>query len=327
MKARHLSTSFATIYALGLLDQVRVIRRGPDGFWGPWAATGSNAKRLVQAGPVTAVIGVDDRVAIYDQLPGRARHTWDFQASDLSAAGLSRGGSVLLASAGGRVWGTERDSALAPWTRWVPLGGPVDGLVVAATPKGALTVCARVDGEVHCLSRPERSATWSAWESLGSPGGGAEDLALVVMSRGGMAVFAIGRDGAVHHRWQDRPGSPWNEWVSLGGLARSLSVTRTASGGLALFITGHAGRVGTRYQSRPFGRWTPWFDLHGDARAVFAQQSYTEGLEAFVLGTDDEVRHAWCARLGTPWTEWQLLEREFAGLRLDSPQERALPAG
>ncbi len=31
MKARQLSVNFASVYALGLLDQVRLIRRGPDG--------------------------------------------------------------------------------------------------------------------------------------------------------------------------------------------------------------------------------------------------------------------------------------------------------
>ena len=164
--------------------------------------------------------------------------------------------------------------------------------------------------------------------NLGSPGGGAEDLALTVLNRGGLAVFALGRDGAVYHRWQDRPGSRWHEWESLGGPARSLSVARTSSGGLALFVTGPDGRVGARYQTQPFARWTQWLDLQGNAGAVLGQQSYTEGLEAFVLGTDDEIRHAWCARLGTPWTEWQLLEREAAGHRLGaSREERALFPG
>ena len=92
MKARHLSASFASVYALGLLDQVRVIRRGPDGFWGEWEPTGVNAKRVVHARGLTALIGLDDRVAVYDGLPGRPRFTWDFQASELSFVPLPRGG-------------------------------------------------------------------------------------------------------------------------------------------------------------------------------------------------------------------------------------------
>jgi hypothetical protein len=321
MKARHLSVSFGSVYALGLLDQVRLIRRGPDGFWGPWEATGVNAKHLVHAGTVIALIGLDDRVAVYDQLPGRVRHTWNFQASDLRVAALPRGGGALFALSAGRVWWAWKPSVLGPWSDWEPLGGPADRLAAAAVPRHGTTVCCAHDGVVYCHGQNEPTLDWSVWESLGSPGGGAEDLALTVAGRSGLALFVLGQDGAVYHRWQDRPGSPWHDWESLGGLARSLSVARTAAGGLALFVTGPDGQVGARYQSQPFARWTPWLDLHGDARVVLSQQSYTEGLEAFVLGSDDEIRHAWCAQLGTPWTEWQLLERETAGFRPGSSRE------
>ncbi len=325
MKARHLSISFASVYALGLLDQVRVIRRGPDGFWGPWEATGVNAKRLVHAGTVTALIGLDDRVAIYDQLPGRVQHTWDFQASELSVVALPRGGGALFALSAGQVWHASKPSVLAPWSTWEPLGGAADRLAAIAVPRGGTTVCRVHAGAISCASQEAPTSGWSSWEDLGSPGGGADDVALSVLKRGGMAVFALGRDGAVYHRSRDRAGSRWHDWESLGGLARSLSVARTSSGGLALFITGPDGRVGARYQNQPFARWTPWLDLLGHAKVVLGQQSYTDGLEAFVLGTDDEIRHAWCERLGTPWTEWLLLERETAGLRLGaSREERAV---
>ena len=329
MKARQLSISFGSVYALGLLDQVRLIRRGPDGFWGPWEATGVNAKHLVHTGTVIALIGLDDRVAIYDQLPGRLRHTWDFQASELKVVPLPRGGGALFALSGGRVWRAWKASVLAPWSDWEPLGGPADRLAAAASPRRGTTVCCTHGGGVYYLSQGAPTSEWSSWETLGSPGGGAEDLALTALNRGGLAVFVLGRDGAVYHRWQDRPGSRWHEWESLGGSARSLSVARTAAGGLALFVTGPGGRVGARYQTQPFARWTEWLDLQGNAGAVLGQQSYTEGLEAFVLGSDDEIRHAWCARLGTPWTEWQLLEREAAGYRPGSSREEraSLPAG
>jgi hypothetical protein len=329
MKARQLSVSFASVYALGLLDQARLIRRGPDGFWGPWEATGVNAKRLVHAGTVVAVIGLDDRVAVYDQLPGRVRHTWDFQASELSVAPLPRGGAVLFALSAGRVWWAWKPSLLGPWTDWEPLGGPAEKLAAAAIPRHGTTVCCANGGVVYGQRQTDPTLEWSPRESLGSPGGGVEDLALTVAGRAGLALFVLGQDGAVYHRWKDRPGAPWQDWVSLGGLGRSLSVSRTASGGLALFVTGPDGRVGVRHQNQPFARWMPWLDLHGDARAVLGQQSYTEGLEAFVLGTDDEVRHAWCARVGTPWTEWQLLDREAAGLRHGPDREDRVssPAG
>ena len=326
MKARHLSISFASIYALGMLDQVRVIRRGPDGFWGPWEATGVNAKRLVHAGTVIALIGLDDRVAIFDELPGRVRHTWDFLASDLRVAAFPRGGGALFALSAGRVWHARQTTVLAPWSTWEPLGGPADRLAATAIPRHGAAVCCSHAGAVYCIGREDSTSEWSSWESLGSPGGGAEDLALTGLSRSGLAVFVVGRDGAIYHRWQDHPRGRWHDWESLGGTARTLSVARTSSGGLAVFATGPDGRVGTRYQARPFAQWTPWLDLHGHATVVRGQQSYTEGLEAFVLGTDDEVRHAWCARLGSPWTDWHLLERETSSLRLaSSGAERAAP--
>lgn len=318
MKARQLATSFASAYALGLLDQVRVIRRGPDGFWGAWEATGVNAKRVVHGRGFVALIGLDDRIAIYDELPGRPRLTWDFQASELSYVPLPHEGGALFALSAGRIWQARKSSATAPWSNWEWLGGPAGRLATGLIRRGGPVVCCSHAGTVYHIWQEDPDSGWSSWESLGSPDVGAGDIALTSSSRGGLAVFATGRDGALYHRWQRRPLGQWHQWESLGGLVTSFSVTRTASGGLAALIAGPDGRVSARYQPKPFAPWTAWLDLQGHARHVVIQQSYTEGLEAFVLGTDDEIRHAWCPRLGAPWTEWQLLDRETSSLRLAS---------
>ena len=167
MKARHISISFASVYALGLLDQVRVIRRGPDGFWGPWQATGVNAKRLVHAGTVMALIGLDDRVAIYEQLPGRVQHSWDFQASELSVVALPRGGGALFALSAGRVWHASKPSVLAPWStgsRWAapPTGWP------RCRPRGGTTVCCIHAGAISYASQGAPTSEWSSWETWGA---------------------------------------------------------------------------------------------------------------------------------------------------------------
>jgi hypothetical protein len=218
MKARQLSVSFASVYALGLLDQVRLIRRGPDGFWGPWEATGVNAKRLVHAGTVVAVIGLDDRVAVYDQLPGRVRHAWDFQASELRVAPLPRGGAVLFALSAGRVWWAWKPSVLGPWSEWEPLGGPAEKLAAAAIPRHGTTVCYAHDGVVYCHGQSEPTLEWSPWESLGGPGGGVEDLALTVAGTGGTRPV---RPGPGRSRLPPLAGSPGLSLARLGVLGRA----------------------------------------------------------------------------------------------------------
>ena len=241
MKARHISISFASVYALGLLDQVRLIRRGPDGFWGPWQATGVNAKRLVHAGTVTALIGLDDRVAIYERLPGRVQHSWDFQASELASWRFRAGAARCSRCRPGR-YGTHRSRRCSPsgalGSHWgaPPIGWPrlpsrEGGPLSAAVHAGAIAYAQP--------GRPELRVelVGSSW----SPGGGADDLALSMLNRGGWRC----RPGAGRSRippLAGSSGSRWHDWESFGGLARSLSVARTSAGGLALFVTGPDGR-------------------------------------------------------------------------------------
>src|ERR671916_3232601 len=97
MKARQLSVSRTSVYALGMIDQLRYIERGADGFWGRWQATGANARRIVHAGPVVARIGLDDRVAAWQRSPREPWQTWDLAAFELAATRLPDGAPALFA--------------------------------------------------------------------------------------------------------------------------------------------------------------------------------------------------------------------------------------
>jgi hypothetical protein len=72
---------------------------------------------------------------------------------------------------------------------------------------------------------------------------------------GGLVVFAIGGDQAVHHRWQEKPFAPWQKWESLGGAVKELAVTKAPAGGLAVVAVG-LDQVSCRYQRRAFGEWS-----------------------------------------------------------------------
>src|SRR4051794_35967230 len=149
MKARQLAPGFTSVYALGLLDQVRVIRRGVDGFWGAWEPTGVNAKRVVHAGGLTVLIGLGDRIAVYDELPGRPQLTWDRQASELCVVPLPRGGGAFFALSAGRIWHARRSSTTAPWSSWDSLGGPADRLAAALIRRGGPALCCTHAGTVY----------------------------------------------------------------------------------------------------------------------------------------------------------------------------------
>ncbi len=152
-----------------------------------------NAKHLVHAGTAVAVIGLDDRVAVYDQLPGRVRHTWDFQASELRIVPGPRGGGALFALSAGRVWWAWKPSVLAPWSDWEPLGGPAERLAAAAVPR-------------------QPFARWMPWLDL-------RGHAVAVLGQQsyteGLEAFVLGTDDGVRHAWCARLGTPWTDWQLL----------------------------------------------------------------------------------------------------------------
>jgi len=132
----------------------------------------------------------------------------------------------------------------------------------------------------------------------------------------GLAVFALGEDDVVYHRWQDKPFGVWHGWESLGGPVESVGIGKSRGGGLALFAVGTDAGVRYRYQSKPSGAWSQWIDLQGKAQRLAAQMSYADGLEVFAIGLDDEVSHKWCDRLDSAWTDWIPLDHESSSFHL-----------
>ncbi len=139
---------------------------------------------------------------------------------------------------------------------------------------------------------------------------------VTTITHGGLVVFALGGDHAIHHRWQDKPFGPWHDWESLGGAVKSFAAGKSPTGRLGVFAIGMDDGVQYRYQSKPFGEWSRWIDLRGKAKSIAAHISYADGLEVFAVGMHDDVYHKWCDRLDSPWTEWTLLDHETSPLRL-----------
>ena len=154
------------------------------------------------------------------------------------------------------------------------------------------------------LTTPGRAralGAWEDWTALGRPAGRTRDGACPDHQRWRAGDFAVGGDGAVHHRWQDKPLGR----VASVGVARrvrrgAFTVAKSPTGGLAIFAVGTDDAVRYRYQPAPFGAVEPLdLDLVRTCPAsLTAQASYTDGLEVFAIGLDDEVYHKWCERVG-----------------------------
>jgi hypothetical protein len=311
MKARQLSISLNSVFAIGMIDQLRFIERGADGFWGRWQVTGTNATRIAHTGDVVARIGLDGRVGAWQRAPREPWHTWDLEAVDLTAARLAKGAPALFAGdAEGCVWHTTKAAPREAWPPWEPLGGPATGLVAGLIPGGGLALFGIRNGVAVHRWQDRPGATWHGWTALDGPGGELVALDLTTIAGGGLALFALASDGTLHHSWQDAPLARWQPWQRLGSEVKVMAVTRAARGGLAVFATDRDGRLRVRVQPRPFGDWAVWHDLGGRGHQIVAQPSWTDGLEVFAIGDDDEIRHAWCERLDWPWTDWRLLEHE-----------------
>jgi hypothetical protein len=329
MRARPIAPAFTSVYAVSRSIRLQLIERGPDGFWGPWRATGTPATRAVHLGSVVAVLGPDGRVSAQQRHPAGEWHTWTRPMRELAATYIPGRGPVVFAVDGESVWHAWKESPSTPWREWEGLGDGVTSVDATVIPGGGLTVFGIRDGIVLHRWQDRPLSTWHDWTDLDAPAGGATALCAGTITDGGLVVFALGGDGAVHHRWQNQPFDRWQPWVRLGGSVRSLVSAKTHSGGLAVFGIGLDDRVSCRYQSRPFGEWSDWVDLGRTARSIAAQASYTDGLEVFALGMDDEeISHAWCERLGAPWREWTRLDLERSPLRTASgPPARTTARG
>ena len=318
MKARQITSALGSVYALGMIDQLRYIERGDDGFWGTWQATGVNAKRIVHAGDVIARIGLDDRVSAWQRMPRGSWQTWDLQAAELIATRLPGGAPVLFAAdLERRAWYTWKPSPGEPWKPWESLDGPIVGLTAGVIPGGGLVLFGLHKGTVYHRWQERPFGSWERWTPLDRPADGAAEVGVLAITEGGLALFALSGDGALWHRWQDKPYAPWHPWEAgpLGTDIASMALTKSPGEGLAVFAIGKDHAVRYRAQLTPFGDWGGWTALGGTAKSITAQASFTDGLEVFAVGLDHEVSHIWCDRIGARWSEWILLDHEESPYR------------
>lgn len=88
------------------------------------------------------------------------------------------------------------------------------------------------------------------WSDLGEEGPSTSATKRIAMnSDGRLELFALGSDGAIHHRWQTEADHPFADWSSLGGgLAGAPVVGSSADGRLELFALGGDGSIQHRWQ-------------------------------------------------------------------------------
>ena len=312
MKAKQVAPGSKSVYVIGSLDDVRVIERGDDGLWGRWQPTTVAAKSLVNGGSVIATIGPGDRASVFERGIWQPARTFDLEARALAITHVPGRGPFLLVADRAGVWATWKQNHAAPWLSWTGLRGAMHELDAAPLADGGVAVFGVRDGLVQHGWQTGAGTRWEGWVSLDGLETSATTVRAQTISGGGLAIFAVGSNGAVYHRWQDRPFGSWRPWERLGTEIRNVSVTKASSGGLALFAVGADDAVRFRCQSRPFGPWSEWTSLYGRVREIAAQPSYTDGLEVFAIGVDGEVHHAWCERIDAPWTAWTALDYELS---------------
>jgi hypothetical protein len=99
------------------------------------------------------------------------------------------------------------------------------------------------------------------WNSFGGqwPNGDGKDLVVIHTHDSRLEIFIVGNDGALYHRWQERPGGSWNgKWESLGGKWPEASdpvVVVNADGRLEVFMVGNDKELYHRWQESSGGKW------------------------------------------------------------------------
>jgi hypothetical protein len=201
-----------------------------------------------------------------------------------------------------------------PRLPWQDLDLEADGLAVTRMHDGAPALFAS-DGDnlVWHIWKPTPTSPWTAWQSLA---GFAADLRAAPIPGGGLALFGI-QDGAIYHRWQDRPLGNWKDWTpidDLQGAASAIEVTTLTGGGLVLFAVGADGGLSHRWQDKPFGRWHPWEPLGTNIQHCSVTKPSSGGLALFVVGRDGGLRHRRQAKPFGAWSAWTDLDRAVLGV-------------
>ncbi|MEV0245593.1 hypothetical protein AB0H76_03270 [Nocardia sp. NPDC050712] len=281
--------------------------------WSGWKAT--NAAWHIQPREITAA-GEDDVLHVIirdkrDDLHATSYLGYDYWSSDGNigqpgAAGLSGAPALacvtdrsdLFVTAG---YSLRHRSKTRPhgWTGWEDLG-PVFPLPagIAAGP----AVCrSRWRMDIFALSGTgppfemlhmyyDDNHGFMGWESLGgewydAPYGGFRTPAATTWGPDRLDVFAVGRDGGIHHQWTENGGLNWSGWHALGGATdHGLAACSWGAGRIDLF---HRGMDASIYHAWFDGGWNGWEDLGGVTQHAVAVGSRGVGrLDLLHIGTD-----------------------------------------
>lgn len=216
------------------------------------------------------------------------------------------------------------------WSDWESLGHDWRGdPVVAQNADGRMEVfMAGRDNALYHASQTQPSNGWSDWKSLG--GERLYDprwpynpiVALNVDGR--LEIFVLGRDNALHHKWQTTPGGDWSEWKSMGGDWHvGPVVSQRKDGRLGVFMIGTDHAMYHKWQDHDHKRWSEWeclggkwpYDPNNYLYNPIVAQNCDGWLEIFMVGTDHALYHKRELGPGSQWTEWE----SFSGAWLYNP--------
>lgn len=205
--------------------------------------------------------------------------------ASISATTNPLGGLALFALASdGKIWHARQDAPKGAWLGWLDLtstrAGPVSAnmrlpfrsFVSTRNPEGGLAVFGVVsDGTIWHAWQPFPKSGWLGWIDLTIPPrrlravkAPVSQIAAGYIFDGGLALFAIDREGEVAHAWQEHPREDWTGWETLSGDATALAARSSdyEIDGMRVFIIDSSGRVATRSQPFPRHPWSPrWFEL------------------------------------------------------------------
>lgn len=140
-------------------------------------------------------------------------------------------------------------------------------------------------------------------------------VAAVSTVEGGVSLFVVGPDNAVHTNYFDpRVRNAWSGWLPLGGAVRrgaAVAAVTPKRGAVSLFAVGADNRVVSAYfdPDVPQPAWSNWFNLGGEVRSdgtVNAVSPAAGAVSLFIRGRDGAVWSAYFdpRQRAARWSDW-----------------------
>ncbi len=211
----------------------------------------------------------------------------------------------------------------AGWSGFYPFTGKAGGTpAVASNADGRLEV-------FYVSTSGDMVHDWQTSAGLGAgwsgpfvlPGGSWPTTAGCAADRnadGRLEVFVTGKDGQIHHAWQQVPNGGWSGFFALGatGIKGNPGLGVNQDGRLEVFAVAPDGSMVHNYQRRPNGDWSGFFSLGGKwptATAPGIGRNADGRLEIFVVGPDNQLWHNWQVRPNGSWSGFFSLGGSWKG--------------